>query len=115
MINQNRERGLGRSTDHKEDTSQETKTRTGGEGLAEEVVGHVGHLAEDRQVRRALDLQPVRPGLAYEDEKKQGEQGKRTKNSCVRSRQHNRAHSWPSKNQGQKINKESRLTDEVLL
>jgi hypothetical protein len=42
--------------------------RTCGEGLAEEVVGDVGHLAEDRQVRRALDLQPVRPRLAYTED-----------------------------------------------
>ena len=38
---------------------------TSSESLSEEVVGHIGHLAEDRQVGSALDLQPIGPGLAY--------------------------------------------------
>ena len=35
-----------------------------GERFAEEVIGDICHLAEDRQVGGALDLQPVRPRLA---------------------------------------------------
>jgi hypothetical protein len=36
----------------------------GGEGLAEEVVGDICHLAEHGQIRGALDLQLVGPRLA---------------------------------------------------